>query len=223
MSDPDLGAGLAAVLAAVRARRAAHDAAFAAALAAHTGDDPGLASGTHAGVRHLEDLLPKVILPLARQTPVLLLVLDGMSAGVGTEVIARVLARTGDGWAEALLAGQSRRAAALAVLPTLTEVSRASLLCGELRAGGQDVELRGYRALTTSYGLRGADAVPQEAARFVPARVRGGRRRGRGDRRRDRPAAGHLRAEHDRRRAGPFGSGWHRVGRQRGQAPRPAA
>ena len=159
MSDPDLGAGLAAVLAAVRARRAAHDVAFAAALAAHTGDDPGLDldSSTHAGVRHLEDLLPKVILPLARQTPVLLLVLDGMSAGVGTEVIARVLARAGDGWAEALLAGQSRRAAALAVLPTLTEVSRASLLCGELRAGGQDVELRGYRALTTSYGLRGAE------------------------------------------------------------------
>ena len=41
VSDPDLGAGLAAVLAAVRARRAAHDTAFAAALAAHTGDDPG--------------------------------------------------------------------------------------------------------------------------------------------------------------------------------------
>ena len=84
----------------------------------------------------------------------LLLVLDGMSAGVGTEVIASVLARTGDGWAEALLPGQSRRAAALAVLPTLTEVSRASLLCGELRAGGQDVELRGYEALTGAYGLR---------------------------------------------------------------------
>ena len=79
-----------------------------------------------------------------------------MSAGVGTEVVASVLARTGDGWAEALLPGQSRRAAALAVLPTLTEVSRASLLCGELRAGGQDVERRGYEALTRAYGLRGA-------------------------------------------------------------------
>ena len=156
VSDPDLGAGLAAVLAAVRARRAAHDAAFAAALAAHTSDDPGLAAGTHAGVRHLEDLLPEVVLPLARTAPVLLLILDGMSAGVGTEVIASVLARTGDGWAEALLPGQSRRAAALAVLPTLTEVSRASLLCGELRAGGQDVELRGYQALTTAYGLNAA-------------------------------------------------------------------
>jgi PglZ domain len=79
-----------------------------------------------------------------------------MSAGVGTEVVASVLARAGDGWAEALLPRQSRRAAALAVLPTLTEVSRASLLCGELRAGGQDVELRGYQALTGAFGLRAA-------------------------------------------------------------------
>ena len=156
VSDPDLGAGLAAVLAAVRARRAAHDTAFAAALAAHTRDDPGLVSGTHAGVRHLEDLLPAVVLPLALTAPVLLLVLDGMSAGVGTEVIASVLARAGDGWAEALLPGQNRRAAALAVLPTLTEVSRASLLCGELRTGGQDVEQRGYEALTRAHWLPGA-------------------------------------------------------------------
>ena len=68
--------------------------AFAAALAAHTSDDPPAVSGTHAGVRHLEDLLPDVVLPLARSAPVLLLVLDGMSAGVGTEVVASVLART---------------------------------------------------------------------------------------------------------------------------------
>jgi hypothetical protein len=42
------------------------------------------------------------------------------------------------------------------VLPTLTEVSRASLLCGELRTGGQDAERRGYDALTGAYGLPGA-------------------------------------------------------------------
>ena len=76
-----------------------------------------------------------------------------MSAGVATEVVASVLSRTADGWAEALLPGQTRRAAALAVLPTLTEVSRASLLCGELRAGGQDTELNGFRKLTRAHGL----------------------------------------------------------------------
>ena len=142
---------------------------------------------------------------------------------MGTEVITSVLARAGDGWAEALLPGQNRRAAALAVLPTLTEVSRASLLCGELRTGGQDAEQRGYEALTRAHRLPGAALVPQEAAGFLPARVRGRRRRGRGYRRRDRPAAGHLRAEHDRRCPGPFGSGRHRLGHRRGQAPRAAA
>jgi hypothetical protein len=87
---------------------------------------------------------------------VLLLVLDGMSAGVGTEVAASILGRPRDGWAEALLNGQSRRAAALAVLPTLTEVSRASLLSGELCRGGQDTERNGYAALARAHGLTDA-------------------------------------------------------------------
>jgi hypothetical protein len=155
-SDPDLGSGLAAVLAAAGARRSAHDVVFGQALAAHTLDDLDALSSAHSEIWHLEELLPHVILPLARSAPVLLLVLDGMSAGVGVEVVASVLSRTGDGWAEALLPGQVRRAAALAVLPTLTEVSRASLLCGELRVGGQDVEQRGYEALTGAYGMPGA-------------------------------------------------------------------
>jgi hypothetical protein len=152
-SDPELGAGLAAVLAAVRTRRAVHDLAFGTALAALTNSD---GDARYDEPLYLEDLLPKVVLPLARSTPVLLLVLDGMSVGVATEVIGSVLSRAGDGWAEALLPGQTRRAAALAVLPTLTQVSRASLLCGELRVGGQEVEERGYEAVTRSHGLPGA-------------------------------------------------------------------
>jgi hypothetical protein len=156
-SDRELGAGLAAVLTVVRVRRNVHDAAFAAALAAHITDEPGAVSGLHAGVRYLEDLLPSVVLPLARSTPVLLLVLDGMSAGVGVDVAASVLSRTAEGWAEALLPGDSRRAAALAVLPTLTEVSRTSLLCGRLRVGGQDTERRGYEDLWRAHGLAGAE------------------------------------------------------------------
>jgi hypothetical protein len=150
-SDPELGAGLEAVLGAARARRAAHDAGFAAALADYTRDDRA-----DQGVLYVEDLLPTVVMPLARQAPVLLLVLDGMSAGVGTEVVASILGRPRDGWAEALLNGQSRRAAALAVLPTLTEVSRASLLSGELSRGGQDTERNGYAALARAGGLTGA-------------------------------------------------------------------
>lgn len=153
VGDPDLGAALAAVLAVTRARRDAHDLAFATALAAHTSDDPSAESGTHRGVWHLEDVLPQFVLPLARQTPVLFLILDGMSVGVGTEVLADVLTRATNVWAEALFSGQTRRAVALAVLPTLTEVSRASMLSGELCTGGQDVEQRGFAKLTRAHGL----------------------------------------------------------------------
>jgi hypothetical protein len=155
-SDPALGAGLAAVLTVASARRAAHDGAFAAALAAHTAGEGAVGPAGVGGVWHLEDILPRVVLPLARTAPVLLLVLDGMSAGVGAEVVASVLSRTADGWAEALFPGQDRRVAALAVLPTLTEVSRTSLLCGELRTGGRDDERRGYAGLTRAHGLPGA-------------------------------------------------------------------
>jgi PglZ domain len=162
-SDPELGAGLATVLSAARARRAAHDAVFAAALAGYTRDDRD-----DQGVLRVEDLLPGVVMPLARQAPLLLLALDGMSAGVATEVVASILGRPRDGWAEALLNGQSRRTAALAVLPTLTEVSRASLLSGELRRGGQDTERNGYAALARAHGLTDASLFhkgPLDSAR----------------------------------------------------------
>ena len=156
VGDPDLGSALERVLRPTRVRRDRHDAEFAAALVHHTADDPPAVDGLHRGVAHLEELLASTVLPLARKTPVLFLVLDGMSVGVGHEVLADVLSRATDGWAEALLPDRSRRATALAALPTLTEVSRASLLSGELVVGGQDVEQRGHRALALAHGLRSA-------------------------------------------------------------------
>jgi hypothetical protein len=153
VSDPSLGSGLNDVLTVAWARRAAHDGTFAAALAAYTRDDPDPA---RVGLVNIEDLLPRTVFPLAAKAPVLLLVLDGMSAGVCAEVMASILARTRDDWAEALLSGQQRRAAALAVLPTLTQVSRASLLTGRLAAGGQEVERTGFETLTRAHGLPGA-------------------------------------------------------------------
>jgi hypothetical protein len=151
VSDPDLGAALTSVLAAATARRSAHDADFARALARYTAGD-----GAAAGFRLLEDLLPSVVIPLARSVPVLLLVLDGMSTGVAAEIMSSLLERAADGWAEALLPGETRRNAALAVLPTVTEVSRASLLAGRLTTGAQDAEALNYKRLCRESGLPGA-------------------------------------------------------------------
>ena len=157
VSDPDLGAALTAALTAAAARRAAHDTEFARALARYTAEDGADDSPGGGGIRLLEGLLPTVVIPLAKVVPVLLLVLDGMSAGVAAEVTGSLLERAADGWAEALLPGESRRSAALAVLPTLTEVSRASLLAGRLTTGAQDAERRDYKRLCGQSGL--SDAV----------------------------------------------------------------
>ncbi len=169
VGSADLGRALELVLHAARARRAVHDRQFADALAAHTQDDPPLAGGVHRGVRHLEEVLATVVLPLARTTPTLFLLLDGMSTGVATEVVADVVARTRDGWVEALLPDATTRSTALAVLPTLTGVSRTSLFCGELRTGSQDTEQKGFAALTSAAGVSASPVFhkkPLESSRL---------------------------------------------------------
>jgi hypothetical protein len=162
VDDADLAAGLAAVLDRVRRVRDRHDREFAMALAPATADELGMDGGflEHNGGRVylLEQMLDRLILPIAREpvTPLLLLILDGMSTGVATEILDDLLNHPSSGWAEALPEGSSRRAAGLAVLPTITEASRASLLSGELTRGQQDVERRNFAALTTAHGLGNA-------------------------------------------------------------------
>ena len=147
VSDIDLASGLTAVLDAAAVRRRAHDAAFAQALARWTSEPPVLGrTALAAGMWPIEDVLRTVVFPIARQAPALLLVLDGMAASNAAEIIADVLDLPGEGWDEARMPGVPGRAAALAVLPSLTEVSRASLLTGRLTPGGQDIERKGYEA-----------------------------------------------------------------------------
>jgi len=152
VDDPELSPALQAVVAAAQGRRRREERAFAAALAGAAtawGDGVPRDAGT---VWYLERLLPGAVLPLARTAPVLLLVMDGMSAVTATEILADATTRLG--WLEAALPGtdERHRAAALAVLPSLTEVSRASLLCGRLTRGQQGAEQAGYTELTAQGG-----------------------------------------------------------------------
>lgn len=156
VADAALGEGLEAVLRAVETRRTAHDREFAKALALATSQDDGAAKGCLSGdgdrVQLIERLLPDVVVPLATRRPTLLLVLDGMSTGTATELIS-TLTRGHEGWNEVIGKDFEKRACALAVLPTFTEHSRASLLCGELASGGQDREQAGFAAVTRAGGL----------------------------------------------------------------------
>jgi PglZ domain len=126
---------------AVRQRRSDLDRAFASQLAAWTsgGGEPG-------ELLTVEAVLPTVVAPLVRaaERPVLVIVIDGMSAAVAAELAEDM---TSNGWLEYdPLAGKPangsapRRRGAVAALPTVTSVSRASLLSALLCSGGQDEE-----------------------------------------------------------------------------------
>jgi hypothetical protein len=152
VDDPELSPALQAVVASAQGRRRRQERRFAAALAAvrtPTGDGVPSDAGT---VWYLERLLPGSVIPLARKTRVLLLVMDGMSAASATEILDDATTRLG--WLEAALSGAStqHRAAALSVLPSVTEQSRASLLCGRLTQGQQAAEQKGYAELTAQGG-----------------------------------------------------------------------
>lgn len=89
----------------------------------------------------VEELLAKLVAPLAGQAPVLLLVMDGMSQPVWRELLESILE---DGWVELAQKGAEPPGPVVAAFPTVTEVSRTSLLCGRLTTGGQAEEKQGF-------------------------------------------------------------------------------
>lgn len=121
----------------VRERRHALDAAFAARLATWAAK-PG-------PEWTVDTVLASVVEPVVREgnRGVLLVVVDGMTATVANEVTTELTAM---GWEEydpvgARSAGRgSRRRGVVSGLPSITAVSRTSLLTGSLRRGGQDDE-----------------------------------------------------------------------------------
>jgi hypothetical protein len=124
----------------VLGRRRRHDEHFAALLAEATRRDV-----LDDDVLAVEDVLARTIEPISRHAPVLMIVIDGMSAAVAA-AIADGISRLA--WAEQVPAGLDSRAGVLAALPTITRYSRTSLLCGTLRQGTQADEKRAFTALT---------------------------------------------------------------------------
>lgn len=157
--DPQIAEALDAALDAARTLRDAQNRAFAEALAAQTPHDlPSARSYGDApdSVGLMERTLVDAVVPLAHHTPVLVLLLDGMSAAVATGLVDAVRGAEGAGWDEALLPGLTHRHAALAALPTLTEVSRTAFFTGRVQRGGQSEERSGFAALMDAAGLHRA-------------------------------------------------------------------
>ncbi|MDH6465076.1 hypothetical protein M2302_005277 [Micromonospora sp. A200] len=114
-------------------RRRDLDQAFAGRLAAWATAGPG----NDGALLTVENLLPRVIDPLVKaDRPVLLVVLDGMSAAVAVQ-LADELSQHWVEYDPLAGSGLGRRRGIVAALPTLTAVSRTSLFAGALREGNQ--------------------------------------------------------------------------------------
>ena len=139
-SDPEVGGAYGRLIERVQTRRRARD----AAAAMHLGDSVAesaianlLTEGPALGV---EQILRLVVDPWKPYGGVLLVVLDGMSAAIATDLSAEV---GRSGLVEWAPASSKRRLVATAALPSMTEISRTSLFCGEIRSGNAAVEKNG--------------------------------------------------------------------------------
>jgi hypothetical protein len=135
---PALGDAYSTLCDQVRARRAQLDEDFARRLAAWTE-----ASSSTESLLLVENLLDRIARPVAAKRPPVIVVLDGMTAAIGSQLAADLTAAAG--WLEAGRHPDGREPA-LATVPSVTAVSRTSLLAGTLRAGGQGDERAGFAA-----------------------------------------------------------------------------
>ena len=116
------------------------------------------APGPEGRIVPLESVLERVVAPLAACQPVLLLVVDGLSTSIFRELFARP---ERFGWLEQVPAALARPLTGVAAFPTVTEVSRATLLCGKLTCGTASLEKSGFSTHTALLAQSRADVPPK--------------------------------------------------------------
>ena len=120
----------------VRVRRESLNEAFSTELkAVARGDSLG------TGIWPVESALEALVAPLAKQHPVLLLVLDGMSQAVYRELAEDL---TTNHWVELQPNSAEGPACLAAALPSITQISRYSLLAGTLGQGNSADEKKAF-------------------------------------------------------------------------------
>jgi len=106
---------------------------------------PAVARGDQlgAGIWPIESALGSLLSPLAKQQPVLFLVLDGMSHGVYRELCDDLVRNH---WVELQQADDHGPECLLSALPSITKLSRYSLIAGELGEGTSANEKKAFAA-----------------------------------------------------------------------------
>lgn len=151
---PGLSQAYSACRDAVIARRNAFAKTFAQALMRWNAQRPA----PEARIVPLESTIDHVLAPIAAAQPTLLLVMDGLSFSIFRELFARISAL---GWAELVPSSLGQSLAGVAALPSVTEVCRASLLCGRLTAAGSAQEKSGFATNPALLAQSRADAPPR--------------------------------------------------------------
>jgi PglZ domain len=135
---PELAHVYAALWERARDRRARLDTEFAGKYAAWTD-----ASSASDDLLLVENLLDRIARPVAEQRPPVIVVLDGMTAAAGIELAGELTSR--GGWLECGRREDGREPV-LATVPSITAISRTSLLTGALKTGDQAQEKAGFAA-----------------------------------------------------------------------------
>ncbi len=134
---PELSQAYSACREALIARRNKFAKPFAQALIEWNANKPSV----DGRLVPVESVLERVLAPIASSHPALLLVMDGLSVSIFRELFARSASH---GWAEMVPSDIGQPMVGVAALPTVTEVSRASLLCGRLTLGAAAQEKSGF-------------------------------------------------------------------------------
>ncbi|KRA37886.1 MULTISPECIES: BREX-2 system phosphatase PglZ [unclassified Nocardioides] len=149
----------------VRARRARRDAKAAGRLDQVLTNGPVAALGeSPIGV---ERILGDVVAPW-RNNGVLLVVLDGFSSAIATSLAADI---TRIGLVEFVPEASKHRFGAVAALPSLTNISRASLFCGQVTKGAGEDERRGLAKAFPGAKTFHKDGLRAPAGAALPAEV----------------------------------------------------
>lgn len=91
----------------------------------------------------VEDILTKIVVPLVDRSRILLIVMDGMGTSACNELVMNITQSTNwnrmvpEDYPASIMAG-------LATIPSITKVSRTSLLCGKLKSGNKNDEAKGF-------------------------------------------------------------------------------
>lgn len=135
--EPRVGAAYRRLIEKVRDRRRARDEAAASRLGEVAPAEAATAGALGSVALGVEGVLRGVVGPWRGTQGALLVVLDGMSAAIATQLAGEV---TRIGLAEWVPSSTRRRLGVAAALPSITKVSRATLLSGTVRSGDKSAE-----------------------------------------------------------------------------------